>query len=125
MAQGSQQLQAIDIREAEIEDHEIGLPGEQLERRLAVRRIQHLVALGGEPHAQELADGRLVVDDQDLQGARAHAAASANSADCVTGRVIVNAAPLRSVRFAAVIVPCMTSTKPREIESPSPVPART
>ena len=42
-----------------------------------------------------------------------------------TGSVIVNTAPGRSVRFAAVIVPPMASTKPREIASPSPVPART
>ena len=34
-------------------------------------------------------------------------------------------APLRSLRLAAEIVPCMASTKPREIASPRPVPGRT
>ena len=42
-----------------------------------------------------------------------------------TGSLIVKTAPVRSVRFAAVIVPCMASTKPREIARPRPVPART
>ena len=41
------------------------------------------------------------------------------------GSLIVKAAPVRSVRFVAVIVPSMASTKPREIASPRPVPART
>ena len=37
------------------------------------------------------------------------------------GNTMVNTAPLLSVLLAAVIVPPMTSTKPREIASPSPV----
>ena len=41
---------------------------------------------------------------------------------CAIGSVIVNTAPRRSARFAATMVPCMASTKPREIASPSPVP---
>ena len=41
------------------------------------------------------------------------------------GSVMVNTAPGLSVRFAAVIVPCIASTKPRAIASPRPVPART
>ena len=43
----------------------------------------------------------------------------------VVASSIVSIAPLRSVRLAAVIVPCMDSTKPREMASPRPVPAQT
>ena len=41
------------------------------------------------------------------------------------GNRMVSTAPLRSVRLVAEIVPCMASTKPREIASPRPVPGRT
>ena len=41
------------------------------------------------------------------------------------GILMVNAAPEWSVRFAAEIVPPIASMKPRQIDSPSPVPART
>src|SRR5262245_21770724 len=99
MPHGSEQLQSVDIGETEIKDHEIRPLRQKLERLSAVRRIQYIVSLRGQPHAQELADGRLIVDDQDLQGARAHATARAKSADCPIGSVMVNTAPDRSVRF--------------------------
>ena len=37
-----------------------------------------------------------------------------------TGSRMVITAPLRSLRLAAEIVPCIASTKPREIASPRP-----
>ena len=74
-----------------------GLLREVLERRLAVRSIEHLVSLRAKPHAEELADGRLVIDHEDADGWSAHAASSNVSASVVTGRVMVNTAPV-SVR---------------------------
>ena len=71
-----QQFEAVHVGQAEIEDDEIGLVLEQLQRGLAVGRVENVVALGGEPHAQQLADRRLVVDDQDLERCGAHAAVS-------------------------------------------------
>ena len=53
------------------------------------------------------------------------AARAASALDLAVGRVIVNTAPVRSLRFAAVIVPLRASTKPREMARPKPVPART
>jgi len=41
------------------------------------------------------------------------------------GSRMVKIAPLRSDLFAPEIVPCIASTNPREMASPSPVPART
>ena len=87
-------VRALHVRQAEIEDDEVGLLGEQFERDLAVRRFEHLVALGAKPHAQQLADGRLVVDDQNLQGSGAHAAVTRFRSAAGTGRLIVNTAPL-------------------------------
>ena len=102
-----------------------GASAEQLERGLAVRRFEDLIALRGEAHAQQLADRRLVIDHQYADRSGAHAAAS-NVCRCRgIGRLMVKAAPLRSVRLAAAMVPCMASTKPREMASPRPVPART
>ena len=65
-------------------------------------RVENLVALRGKAHAQQLADRRLVVDDQDLQRRGAHAAVSSFFAAAGIGSRMVNTAPLRSVRFAAV-----------------------
>ena len=120
-----QQFEALHIGQSEIENDQIGFLRQQLERRLAVRRLQDFVALRAQAHAQQLADGRLVIDHQNLERSRAHAAVSSCLVAGGTGSLIVNTAPGRSVRFAAVIVPCMASTKPREIARPSPVPART
>src|SRR5262249_34562432 len=94
------------------------------EPRLSVRRLQHFVALARQAHAKQLADRRLVVDHQDAQRG-AHAAVSSCRGCTGMGSRMVKTAPLRSVRFAAVIEPCMASTKPREMARPSPVPART
>src|SRR4029077_8830200 len=98
---------------------------EQIECRLAVRRLDDLIALRGEAHAQQFADWWLVIDDQYADRSGAHAAASNFCRSRGIGRLMVKAAPLRSVRLAAAIVPCMASTKPREMARPRPVPART
>src|SRR5262249_25337449 len=124
LAQRAQQIEARHVGQAEVEDDQVRALRHKLERRLSVRRLEHLIALRAEPHTQELADRRLVVDYQDPQRRRVHAALSSFWPAAGTGSEIVNAAPARSVRFAAVTVPCIASTKPREIASPSPVPAR-
>ena len=119
------QLKPLHVGEAEVEDHEIRLVGHELEGGLGVRGIHGLIALGLEPHAQQFADRRLVVDHKNLEGRCAHAAVSSRAAGLGTGSAMVNTAPGRSARLAAVIVPPMASMKPREMASPSPVPART
>ena len=119
------QFEALHVGQAEIENDQIRRLAEELERSLAVGGFDDLVALRGQPHAQQFANRRLVVDDQHAERGGAHAAASRRCRSRGIGSLIVNIAPLRSVRFAATMVPCIASTKPREIASPSPVPART
>ena len=59
-------LLAVEIRQAEVEDHEIGAlgrgPGDGF---LAARGLDHLVAVRAQADPQELADLGLVVDHQD------------------------------------------------------------
>ena len=124
-ADHSQQFMALDIGKAEIENDQGGILGQQLKRNLAVGGLQDLVTLRGQPHPQQLADWRLIVDHQDLDRRAGHAAVSSASDAAGIGNRMVSTAPLRSRRLAAEIVPCMASTKPREIASPSPVPGRT
>ena len=115
----------LDIRQAEIEDDQGRILRQQFQRDLAVGGFQDLVALGAQAHPQQLADRRLVVDDQDLDRRGVHAAVSSASDAAGIGRRMVRMAPLRSLRLVAAIVPCIASTKPREIASPRPVPGRT
>ena len=85
------------------------------------RGLKHVIAFGAETGAQETADRRLVVDDQDAHY-RTHAARSAVAAG--TGSEIMNKAPRPSVRFPAVSVPPTLSMNPRLMARPRPVPAR-
>src|ERR1700716_2224506 len=124
-ADHAQQFMALDIRQAEIENDECGLLDQQFERDLAVGGFQDLVTLGAQTHPQQLADRRLILEDEDLYPRGAPAAVSSAAAAAGIGNLMVNTAPLRSARFAAEIVPCIASTKPREIASPRPVPGRT
>src|SRR5882757_10713714 len=116
---------ALNIRQAEIENDQCGLLGQQFERDLAVGGFQYLVTLRAQPHSQQFADRRLIVDDQDLDRRGVHAAVSSAVDAAGIGSRMVSTAPLRSARFAAEIVPSIASTKPREIASPRPVPGRT
>src|SRR5262245_59059923 len=120
-----QEVQTIDVGEAQVQAEEGRLFGKQQKGSLAIRCLEHLVTLRAKPHAQQLADGGLVIDDEDFHQSRTHAATLCWFVGLGTGRVIVNTAPERSVRFAAVMVPCRASMNPREIARPSPVPART
>ena len=104
---------------------EVRLLAHVIEGSPAVRCFDHAIALGTQSHPQQLSDRRLVVDDEHAERGRVHAAVSSRSAPTGTDRRMVNTAPGRSLRLAAVIVPCIASMKPREIASPRPVPART
>ncbi len=118
-------LDALDVRKAEVEDDQVGVLVQQLEPGFAVGGLQDVMPLRAQPHTQELADGRLIVDDQHTERRGGHAAVSSCRGSAGTGSVIVKTAPLRSVRLAALTVPCMASTKPREMARPRPVPAWT
>ena len=96
-----QQIMALDIRQAKIENDQIGLLGQQFQRGLAVRCIEDLIALRAEPHPQQLADRRLVIDDKNLERGGAHAAVSSASDASGIGSRMVSTAPLRSERLAA------------------------
>src|SRR5262249_5158847 len=121
-----QRLGAIHVTEPEVEDDEIRRsPAREFDglgRRLG---LVDLVALRREAGAQEATDRRLVVDHQNARRAGHATGAGAPWAAIIsgTGKVIVNRAPERSARFVAAMRPPMPSTKPREIERPSPVPA--
>src|SRR5262249_2863266 len=121
-----QQIVAVDIGKPSIENDECWFAVKQLESELAIWRFQHLIALRGKAHTEQLADWWLVVHHQDLCGrSPGHSAAASCSATAGTGKLIVNTAPGPSDRLRATIVPCMASMKPREMAKPRPVPART
>ena len=124
-ADHAQQFVALDIRQAEIENDQCRVLREQFQRQLAVGGFEDLIALRAKPHPQQLADRRFIVDDHDFYRRGVHAAVSSALEAAGIGRRMVSTAPLRSARFAAKILPCIASTNPREIASPSPVPGRT
>src|SRR5690606_33029915 len=105
---------AVPVRQAEVENDEIGLvhlrPGQCVR---AARRLRKPVALGPEARAQEAPDLRLVVHDENMR-LRAHDRRSSSPA----GNMMVNCAPRRSIRLAAVMRPPNASTKPRQTASP-------
>jgi hypothetical protein len=65
-ANHAQELVALNVRQAEVEDDQRRALREQVERHLAVARLQNVVALRVQPHPQQFADRRLVVDHQNL-----------------------------------------------------------
>src|ERR1700681_170076 len=115
----------LDIRQPEIENDQGGILGQQFERASAVGGFQDFVALRAQSHPQQFTDRRLIVDDEDLDRSCTHAAVSSAADAAGIVNWMVSTAPLRSLRLAAAIVPCIASTKPREIARPSPVPGRT
>src|SRR5690348_13326549 len=101
----------LNIGKTEVEDNQVWFLAQESKRGLAGRRLKNFVALCGQAHFQELTDWRFVIDDQNLWRRGGHAAVS-NFCDSVgIGSLIVNTAPVRSVRLPATIVPCMASTK--------------
>ena len=63
----AKQLEALHIGEAEIENDEVGLVSHQIESSLRVGRVDDVIALRAQSHAQQFADWRFVIDDKDLQ----------------------------------------------------------
>src|SRR5689334_4832942 len=98
-----------------------------LQRSSPVLGLDDLIPICCQAGSQKAADCRLVVDNENFQrsGVADHAAISVVAArSAATGKLIVNTAPDRSARLPATIMPPMASTKPRQIASPRPVPAR-
>ena len=76
-AEAAADLEAVDARHHDVEDHEVeALAGEGLERLLAVARGDDLVALLLEGEAQQLEDRLLVVDQQDARSGLVHRGSS-------------------------------------------------
>src|SRR5581483_11535964 len=121
----TQEIEPFEIGQPEVEDHEVRLGCELLQGGSRVGGFQHLVTLGGEAHTQQLADGGLVIDDEQTERRRVHATGSTSRVVSATGSVTVNTAPERSERLPATTRPCMASMNPRDTASPRPVPART
>src|SRR5439155_9093905 len=116
----------LDVRKSEIKNDQIRLfLLQQLERNPSARCFENFIAMRAQAHPKQFPNGRLIVNHKDLGRGSAHPTVS----NCLTlvgiGSVIVNTAPLRSGRFAAMMVPRMASMKPLEIARPSRVPART
>src|SRR3954453_4325335 len=64
-AQAPRDLDAVDLRQAEIEDHEVGMVGGGLvERCLPVARDPHVVAVQAQRALQDLGDLVVVLDDE-------------------------------------------------------------
>ena len=124
-ADRGEKIEPLHVRETEIENDEVGLLVEQFERSPPVQGFEDLIALRGKTHAQQFADRRFIIDHQHLLRRGAHAAGSKRLAVAGTGSLMVKTAPGRSERFAAATVPCIASTKPREMARPRPVPGRT
>ena len=67
------QLQAVDVGQAEIEQHQVGPVMAQRRQRLrAGRRLDRAIVVRAQRRAQQPADRRLVLDDQDGGGVAGH-----------------------------------------------------
>ena len=71
--------QAVAVRQLEIEEHEVELGAELLQRLAGGSGLENAIAFLVEPLAQRPADQRLVIDDQ--QGGRGHVVKYTNE-DC-------------------------------------------
>src|ERR1700719_2349788 len=120
-------VETIHVGQTEVEDKEIGgARTDHIECGARVGGGGGDIPLAFQARAQKANDRRLVVDDENAQRSRArrHGSVPGGVAAADAGSVVVKTAPFRAARFAAVILPPMASTKPRQIASPSPVPAR-
>jgi hypothetical protein len=77
-------LLAVHVGQAEVQHHQVGAHQRRLAEALGTgARFDHLVALGGQADAQELANLRFVVDDQQGTGQKgagnAHAQVSGSA----------------------------------------------
>src|SRR5439155_6548699 len=118
-------LDAIEVRQPEVEEDQVGAPLlEALQRLLAVLRRLDLEVVPREVRAHGPQDGRLIVDNQDARaGGAAHARAPSSCAgvSAASGNVNRKRAPPPG-RFSAQMRPPCASTRPRTTASPTPVP---
>src|SRR5664279_3827913 len=119
-------IEAIHVGQTEVEDYEIGgVSFDHVERGAGVRCVLDDIALALQARPQKAKDCRLVIDDENAKQTPGHDETSpVNHGVTGTGSLMVKTAPGWSIRLAAVIEPPMDSTKPRQMASPSPVPAR-
>src|SRR2546428_3683724 len=115
-------VHAVDVGQAEVDDRQVGLVAAGVDGAArAAAGLDHAIAFGGERGAQEPADLRLVLDDEDRPPGFAHASLGTCGAGS-TGRVKRNAAP-PSARVSAQMRPPCRRTMARQMASPSPTPA--
>ena len=92
-AHQAQDIEALHVGKAEVEDYEVRLVGQGLERRRTRRDVDDVIPLSPEAGAQQPPDGWFVVDDEDADGERIHAAVSRAWPGVGTGRRSVKTAP--------------------------------
>ncbi len=129
LADGVQDLHAIAIRQAQIQDHQVGVEVAILRHPLGdADRLAHLMSFGDQADPQKTADGRLIVDDQYVSHSASrlliekggdHQAAGALRA---SGREMRMQVPLPLGPANAQMRPPWTSIIAREMARPSPVP---
>ena len=124
LADVAQNVLAVPIGQAEVENDEIGRAGRRQPQSLGagLGRL-HLKAGGGERDGEKPLNLRLIVDHQNAR-ARHAAGLDAIGVAWAAGRRTTNRVPRRrTAGLCATIVPPIASTRRREIERPRPVPA--
>ncbi len=129
LANGLQHLEAIAIRQAQIQDHQVGVEVAILRHApVDSNGLTDLMTFGDQADPQKTADGRLVVDDQYVSHSTSsslmkkggdHQAAGALRA---SGREMRMQVPLPLGPEKAQMRPPWTSIIAREMARPSPVP---
>src|SRR5262249_34841838 len=112
-------LDAVDVGQAEVDDREVrlvraGIGGTAIARL----RLDHPIAVGTERRAQEAANFRLVLHDQDRRAWLGHSGGTCGAGS--SGSVKRNAEPFGR-RSAQIRPPCRLTTA-RQIARPSPTP---
>src|SRR5262245_25976637 len=72
LAYALQKIVAVDVRQSQVEYDKGRLLDEKLEGGRAIGGFENLIALRRETHAQEFADGRLIVHVEDFWSSRRH-----------------------------------------------------
>src|SRR5262245_11642085 len=112
-------LDAVDVRQPEVDDREIGLVGAGVDCAAFARvRLDDAIAFGAERGAKEGPDLGFVLDDQDRRPRLGHSTGTAGTVS--SGSVKRNAAPCAR-RSAQILPPCRCTTA-RQIASPRPTP---
>src|SRR5687768_887251 len=123
LADAADHLDAVEVRQAEVDDREVGLVHAGVERAAPpVGRLHDAVALGAERRAQEAPDMRLVLDHQN--GCIHRASTSTGISGGVSkGKANLKAVPTPGSRSAQMRPP-WSAMIARQIASPRPTPPR-